>query len=141
MGKYQSLNVLNQNSLKREISGDAVDQVAAMINGSSKNRSQRRRLEKQLGKVANIYSHVQSHVDKSAYKEYQKCVDDDFRRFFAILGIVMKKKYDWKEDENNEQISELFNYINESLIEYKEYNVDEVCDLCDKETGLTLVSE
>lgn len=141
MGKYQSLNVLNQNSLKREISGDAVDQVAAMINNSSKNRAQRRRLEKQLGKVANIYSHVQAHVDRSAFKEFQCAADSNMRRFFSVLGIVLEKEYGWHDEENNEPIADLFDKINTRLDEYQELSTDDVAKICEEVTGITLISE
>ena len=46
MGKYSSLNVLSSNKIENMLSDDAVDQVAAMINNSGANRSQRKRLEK-----------------------------------------------------------------------------------------------
>lgn len=120
---------------------DAVAEVAAMINNSGKNRGQRRRLEKALAKTSVIYQHAQNRVDKSAYKEYQHYLDENFRRFFAVLGVIMKNQYGWEESENKEDISELFTKINSYLVEYQNMSTDEVCKICEETTGLILTSD
>ena len=140
MGNYTNLNVLSSHKNENMLSNYAIDQVAGMINNSDANRSQRKRLEKALGKVSNIYSQAQKRVYKKAYKEYQEAVDENFRRFFAVVGIVMKSKYDWEESEDKEEISELFSQLNAYLEEYRDLSTDEVCKICKETTGLTLKS-
>lgn len=65
--KYQRLNVLSQTN-RDYMSDDCIQQVANMINASGSNRSQRKRLERALNKVENIYSHAQKRVDRTAYR-------------------------------------------------------------------------
>ena len=140
MGKYNNLNVLSSYKIEKMLSNDtdAIDQVAAMINNSGANRSQRKRLERQLGKVSTIYSHAQKRVDKRAYKEYQASVDENFRRFFSVVGIVMKNQYGWEESEDKEEISELFDKLNSYLEEYRDMSTDDVAKICEEVTGLIL---
>ena len=95
-------------------------------------------MKKQLGKVSTIYSHAQKRLDRSAYKEYQEYLDENYRRFFAVLGIVMKNQYNWEESENVEEISGLFDKVNSYLEEYRDLSTDEVAKLCEETTGLVL---
>lgn len=139
MRNIKPLNVLNQN--KDFMSEDAISQVANMINASGANRSQRRRLEKDLGKIENIMAHTQKRVDRSAFVQYQQACDENMRTFFAILGIVMSKNYSWKNEEGDEQIEELFDIINAYLVEYQDSSVDDICKICEEVTGIQLVSE
>lgn len=143
MGKYNNLNVLSSYKVEKMLSSDtdAIDQVAGMINNSGANRSQRKRLEKALSKVSNIYSQAQKRVDRNAYKEYQQAVDENFRRFFSVVGIVMKTQYDWEESEEKEEISELFDKLNSYLEEYRDMSTDDVCKICEETTGLTLQAQ
>lgn len=140
MGKYTNLNVLNNKRIENAFSDNAIDQVALMINNSGANRSQRKQLAKALNKVSNIYSQAQKRVDRSAFKEYQQCLDEDYRRFFAVLGIVMAKKYGWEETEDKEEISSLYDLINSYLEEYQPMSTDDICVICEEVTGLTLQS-
>jgi hypothetical protein len=139
MGNYQSLNVLNQR--KDYMSDDAVMQVANMINSSNANRKQRRSITKSLGKMENILSHTQKHIDKTAFKEYQKACDENMRRFFSILSIVLKREYNFEESDDKEEISEMLCKLNEYLEEYKGYTTDELTDICFEETEIKLVSK
>lgn len=50
MTNYNDLNIFEKANLARDLNMDTVDQVAAMINAKTINRSQRRRLEKSLKK-------------------------------------------------------------------------------------------
>lgn len=139
MGNYQSLNVLNQR--KDYMSNDAVMQVANMINSSHANRKQRRSITKSLGKMENILSHTQKHIDKTAFKEYQKACDENMRRFFSVLSIVLKREYNFEESDDKEEISEMLCKLNEYLEEYKDYTTDELTDICFEETEIKLVSK
>ena len=46
MTNYNDLNIFEKANLAKDLNMDTVDQVAAMINAKTTNRSQRRRLEK-----------------------------------------------------------------------------------------------
>lgn len=138
--KYQNLNVLSQK--KDYMSDDCIQEVANMINShSGTNRAQRKRLERALNKVENIYSQAQKRVDRSAFKSYMQASDENMRTFFAILGIVMVKNYGWKNEDGCEQVEELYDILNSYLDEYQEYTVDEVCKICESVTGVQLISE
>lgn len=142
MGNYANLNVLsNKSRLPKEVSGDAIDQVASMINNSGKNRAQRRRLEKSLGRMQTVLEHSQKYLDRSALKQYEAAVEDNYRHFFAILGIVLKREYGWEQTDDNEQIADIFDKLNEYLVKYKDLTVDEICDICDEETDITLIAQ
>ena len=133
--KYQSLNVLNKSNLLTE---DAVTQVAAMLNNSGANRKQRRKLEKALTKTQSIVEHAQRRVDRSSFKEYQNNLDVMMLRFFSVLGIVLKTKYNFEETEDNEQITEMFETLNSCLEEYRNLSAEEVAKICYDSTGIEL---
>ena len=145
MGKYQSLNILNIKNRKDYMSDDCIQDVANMINASGQNRSQRRRLEKTLGKVETIMEHTQSRVDRSAYSEYQRAVDQNFLHFFAILGLTMLEDYRWEETEDNDhgQITSLFQRVDKKIKKYAEmgYTTEELVGLLDEKTGILLVPD
>lgn len=112
-----------------------------MINNSGKNRAQRRRLEKSLGRMQTVLEHSQKYLDRSALKQYEAAVEDNYRHFFAILGIVLKREYGWEQTDDNEQIADIFDKLNEYLVKYKDLTVDEICDICDEETDITLIAQ
>lgn len=116
---------------------DSVEEVAALINSRGRNRKQRRKLEKALNKTENIVAHAQKKLDRSAYKEYSAAVEKDMCRFFAILGIIGKKNWNWS-DQELEDNYELFNAY---LEEYREYDTDEVAKICEEVTGIILIPE
>jgi hypothetical protein len=136
--EYKKLNVLSQKEVDFT-SPDAIDKVASMLKASKANRSQRRRLEKSLGKMETILAHSQKYVDKSAFKQYQAAADENMRRFFAVLGIVMKNRYNWNEE--NGEISDLFDIINTYLEEYQNVPTDDVARICEEVTDIQLISE
>ena len=125
------------------MSDDAITKVANMINTSGKNRSQRRRLERSLGKVENILAHAQKHVDDSAYEEYQKAVDKNYMHFFACLGLTMMEDYNWKEDETHGQLVSLFKRLDKKIRKYADlgYDTDGLVKLLDEKTGIQLVPD
>ena len=131
-------NVLNSGNTDHQ---DAIDQIASMINSSGYNRGQRRRLEKALGKTNKLSQRVQKKIGQNLYKEYQAATDSNMRRFFSVLGIVMHERYNWQEDEDSEEISDLFDALNNYLVEYKDLTTDEVANICNEKTGLTLVPD
>lgn len=141
MGKYQSLNVLSQKKPSEYMSDDAIQDVANMIAASGANRSQRKRLERALRKTENIQKHVQSHIDDKAFKEYQAASEDHMRRFFSILGIVLKKNYNFEETDDKEDISEMFNLLNAYLVEYQDMSTEEIAKICYEVTGIQLIAE
>lgn len=121
------------------MSDDAITEVANMINSYSVNRGQRRRLEKALNKTKNIYAHAQKRVDNRAYKAYEEAVDENMRRFFAVLGIVLVKNYGWSTADDNDQVWEMYDILNTYLKEYQQYDTDAVAQICEEVTGYTLV--
>lgn len=136
MGNYQRLNVLNQKDI---MSDDAITEVANMINSNSVNRGQKRRLEKALNKTKNIYAHAQKRVDTRAYKAYEEAVDENMRRFFAVLGIVLVKNYGWSCEDGVDQVWEMYDILNTYLTEYQQYDTEAVVSICESVTGYTLV--
>ena len=145
MGKYTSLNVLNKSKLEDELSIDAVQQVAGMINSSGMNRSQRRRLEKSLSKMSTILEYSQNRLDRSAYKEYQKAVDKNFIHFFACLGLTMIDDYKWKESPDNAhgQISSLFDRVSSTIDKYANQgcSTEDILKILEEKTGIELISD
>ncbi|SFU57576.1 hypothetical protein [Butyrivibrio sp. INlla21] len=145
MDKYHSLNVLNLKNRQDYMSDDCIQDVANMINASGQNRSQRRRLEKSLGKVENIMEHTQKHLDRSAYAEYQKAVDQNFIHFFAVLGLTMIEDYGWKETPDNDhgQITSLFQRVDKKIKKYSDmgYTTEDLVNLLDEQTGIVLVAD
>lgn len=143
MTNYNDLNVFEKANLAKDLNMDTVDQVAAMINSKTTNRSQRRRLEKSLKRVNTIYSHVQNRVDRSAYKEYQKAVDENFLHFYSILALTMKEDYHWREDETHDQISSLLERIDNKIKKYAEkgYTTEDLVKLLNETCDIQLISD
>lgn len=144
MGNYQSLRVLSQTKMQNNMmSDDAITEVANMINTSGKNRAQRRKLTRDLGKIENILAHTQEHVDRSSYKEYEERVNKNFTHFFAILALTLKEDYRWKEDDNNDQISSMLERVGKKINKYANmgYETDDLVKLVEDEIGLILIPE
>ena len=143
MTNYNDLNVFEKANIAKDLNMDTVDQVAAMINSKTTNRSQRRRLEKSLKRVNTIYSHVQNRVDRSAYKEYQKAVDENFLHFYSILALTMKEDYHWREDETHDQISSLLERIDNKIKKYAEkgFTTEDLVKLLNETCDIQLISD
>ena len=143
--KYESLNVLSQKKPSEYMSDDCIQDVANMLKSKGGNRSQRRRLEKSLGKVETVLSHVQKRVDNSAYKEYQKAVDKDYVHFFSCLALTMIEDYGWKETEDNEhgQITSLLERVDRKIRKYSDlgYTTEDLTHKLDEITGILLVPD
>ena len=138
--KYQSLNVLSSKKRTDYMSDDAVERVAMMLNSKNVSESERKRLTRALGKVENIRKHTQDKVDESAYKEYQEHLDEMMVRFFSVLGIVLKNKYNFKSTEDNDEISEMFVILNSHLEEYRELSTEDIAKICYETTGIQLIA-
>ena len=145
MGKYQTLNVLNNKPNADFMSEDSITAVANMINAKAVNRSQRKELTKTLGKIENIMAHVQKKVDRTAYDEYQKAVDQNYLNFFSCLGLTFLEKYHWKETEDNDhgQISSLLENVDKTIRKYAEmgYDTEDMVNLLEEKTGIRLVPD
>lgn len=143
MTNYNDLNIFEKANFARDLNMDTVDQVAAMINAKTTNRSQRRRLEKSLKRVNTIYSHVQNRVDRSAYTQYQKAVDENFLHFYSILALTMKEDYHWREDETHDQISSLLEKVDNKINKYAEkgYNTKDLVKLLDETCDIKLIAD
>lgn len=139
MGKYDQLNVL---AIKQQdfMSDDAITKVANMIKATGDNRTQRRRLEKSLGKMQTILEHSQKYVDRSAYKEYQKCLDENYVHFFACLALTMGEDYKWKEDETHNQISSILQRVDKKIKKLAEagYSTTDIIQMVDDKYDITL---
>lgn len=143
MTNYNDLNVFEKANLAKNLNMDTIDQVAAMINSKATNRSQRRRLEKSLKRVNTIYNHVQNRVDRSAYTQYQKAVDENFLHFYSILALTMKEDYHWREDETHDQISSLLERVDNKIKKYAEkgYNTKNLVDLVEENCDIKLIPD
>lgn len=143
--KYESLNVLSQKKPSEYMSDDCIQDVANMLKSKGGNRSQRRRLEKSLGRVETVLSHVQKRVDNSAYKEYQKAVDKDYVHFFSCLALTMIEDYGWNETEDNEhgQITSLLERVDRKIRKYSDlgYTTEDLTHKLDEMTGILLVPD
>ena len=140
MKQYPKMNFINE---KPFMSEDSITQVANMINTCGKNRKQRRRLEKSLGRTETILRYTQKHVDDSAYKEYQRAVDENFIHFYSTLGLLMVEDYKWKEDENHNQVESLFRRLDKKLEYYdsKGLTTKDIVQLLEEKTGICLVKK
>lgn len=142
MRKDIPVNVLS-NDLRND--EDTIDKVAAMINNSGYNRSQRRRLEKALCRTQKLTERAQKQLDHSAYKEYQAAVDKNFVHFFAALGLCMMEHYNWKETPDNDhgQLTSLFERLTKTLQKYHDmgYETEDLVKLLDEKTGILLVPD
>lgn len=143
MENFNDMNVFEKVNLAKSLNLDTVDQVAALINSKTTNRSQRRRLEKSLKRVNTIYNHVQNQVDLSAYKQYQKAVDENFVHFYSVLALTMKEDYHWREDETHDQISSLLERVDNKIKKYaeKKYTTEDLVKLVNEKCDIQLVSE
>ena len=141
MERFDEMNVFDKVNLAKDLNLDSVDKVAAMINTKTKNRGQRRRLEKSLKRIDKIYKHVQDKVDRSAYEQYQKAVDNNFLHFFAILTLTMKEDYMWREDETHDQISSLLERVDKKINKYakKGFNTEDIVNLVDETCDIKLI--
>lgn len=143
MERFDEMNVFDKVNLAKDLNLDSVDKVAAMINTKTKNRGQRRRLEKSLKRIDKIYKHVQDKVDRSAYEQYQKAVDNNFLHFFAILALTMKEDYMWREDETHDQISSLLERVDKKINKYakKGFNTEDIVNLVDETCDIKLIPD
>jgi hypothetical protein len=141
--KYQNLNVLSQK--KDYMSDDCIQEVANMINNCGGNRSQRKRLERALNKVENIYSQAQKRVDRSAFRLYMDELDKNYVHFFACLGLCMIEQYHWNEAAENEhgQISSLIERVDKTIRKYAEmeYTTEDIVKELEDKTGILLVPD
>ena len=142
MGKYQSLNVLNQRRFVDEL--NAVDQVTAMI-GASGNRSSRRRVEKALSKTANITKHANKKATEKANKELANKAELDMVWLYAMTGLTLFNDYHWKEDPSQEhgQLTSFFDRLTKTMNHYNEmgYSVEDCAREFEELTGICLVPE
>ena len=143
MERFDEMNVFDKVNLAKDLNLDSVDKVAAMINTKTKNRGQRRRLEKSLKRIDKIYKHVQDKVYRSSYEQYQKAVDNNFLHFFAILALTMKEDYMWREDETHDQISSLLERVDKKINKYakKGFNTEDIVNLVDETCDIKLIPD
>ena len=139
----QPLNMLDNKFRQYAMESDTIDDVANMINSSGANRAQRRRLEKALAKTNKLTKKAEEKIHKGIYNKYKQLTDQDFVHFNAILGLVMCNEYGWVEEEDNEQITELFERIQDYMRKYNEEGKstkDAVMEL-ENLTGIQLISD
>lgn len=131
------------NVFNKRNSEETIEHVASIINYLGQNRSQRRRLEKALGRSKKLSEKAQDKISKKAYSEYQSLIDKDFIHFFAILSLVMGEDYKWKEDDTHDQISSLLERVGKKLDKYSNagYTTDDLVKLVEDNYGLVLVPD
>ena len=125
------------------MNSDTIDDVANMINSSGASRAQRRRLEKALAKTTKLTKKAEEKIHKGIYEEYKQITDQDFVHFNAVLGLVMAKEYGWVEEDGNEQITELFEKIQEYMRRFNEEGMGTSAAVKELEgiTGIQLISD
>ena len=85
----------------------------------------------------------QNRVDRSAYTQYQKAVDENFLHFYSILALTMKEDYHWREDETHDQISSLLERIDNKIKKYAEkgYTTEDLVKLLNETCDIQLISD
>jgi hypothetical protein len=141
--KFTGYNVLNNNFRQYAMESDTIDTVMNMINTSGKNRAQRKRLEKALAKTTKLTQRAEEKIHKKIYTKYKQITDQDFVHFNAIIGLVMANEYGWVEEDDNEQITDLFNKIQDYMRKYNEEDMGTAQAVRDLEdiTGICLISD
>jgi len=143
--EYTRLNVLNQRSFLDDLNNkDSVAQVASMINASSKNRSQRRKLEKTLNKVEKIQAKCAQYAKDKADKELEIRADESFMYVFACVGLTLNEDYHWTEDPDQDhgQLTSFFERVTKKMEKYtsQDMGTQDLIDLLDERTGIQLIA-
>ena len=135
---------------------DVLDVVTATINSKSRNRAERRKNMKALGKMENrerYFADKQLKTSNNLRKEYQKELDsrvasckeqltdglvDNWKKSIAVVALVLKRKYNW----SNGRIWALVEKIDTMHIEMLESgewdNIEEILDEeCDIQLEVT----
>lgn len=130
--------MLNLKTRNDYMTDDAVADVANLISASGCNRSQRRKIARDLGKVENIMSHTQKRLDRSMLNEYQMRLDNSLVHFYCGLAITLMDRYNWKEDETHDQISSIIESVNKTLEKYYNmgYTTEDMAELVEERTGI-----
>ena len=143
MGKYQTLNVLNQRSFLDDFKEvDAVSEVTAMVNGSG-NRSTRRRVERALNKTQNISKYAHAKATERANKQLVAKAEEDLVWLYSMAGMTLLKHYGWTNEGEEGQIETFFDNMTSIMNEYNDlgFTVDDVAKEFEEMTGIQLVAE
>ena len=148
MGKYQSLNVLNQQPRFELSQDEVVNKINAMVNASG-NRSQRRKIAKSLHKTTTIAEYANKRANQRAEEKIDKQVEiraeQDFMYIFGIIGLVMYNDYHWKESEDNDhgQITSLYERLTKKMSSYAASGktTEDILNELEELTGISLVAE
>lgn len=143
MGKYQTLNVLNQRSFLDDLSNiDAVNEVTCMVS-SAGNRSTRRKITKALNKTQNITKHADMRATERANKQLANKAEEDLVWLYAMTGLTLFKKYRWTNDGEHGQIESFFEKMTSLMNQYNDagYTIQDVADELEELTGIQLVAE
>lgn len=143
MGKYQTLNVLNQRSFLDDLQDrDAVNEVTAMINASG-NRSTRRRVEKALNKTQNITKHADKKATERANRQLANKAEEDMVWLYSMVGLTLYKKYFWKNEGEHGQIEAFFDKMTSLMNQYNDmgYTVYDCAKELEELTGIQVVAE
>lgn len=135
---------------------DPAKVVQALVNADGKNRSERRKIIKSLGKYHNrekYYSKQLQAENVAIRKEYQQELDkrineardnvhdgliDNWKRSTALVGLVLKRKYNW----SNGRIGSLIEKANELHVEMvRSGEWEHILELLDEECDITLECE
>ena len=125
--------------------------VGARINESARNRQERRKIMKALGKVQNrekFFNKKELQTTKQLRKEYQKELDarvedckeqvtdgliDNWKKSTALAAIVLKRKYNWNAG-RVQMFIEKMNDLHVEMLESGEWDnvlqiLDDECDI------------
>lgn len=132
---------------------DTANIVQSLVNDRGKNRSERRKIMKSLGKYQNrdMYFNKQIQKETDTLREkYQKELDsrlddaqeavldglaDNWKKSTALAALVLKRKYNWSNGRVG-QFIEKANDLHVELIESGEW--ESVLELLDKECDILL---
>jgi len=148
-GKYSTLDL----SVFDMQGQSASDIVNSMVNANSKNRSDRRKILKALGKYKNreqAFAKKQAEDTKTMRIAYQKELDsriddceeqvaqglsENWLKLTALMGLTLKRKYNW----SNGRISAFIEKSNEMHLDMlKSGEWDNILKLLDEECDVQL---
>lgn len=142
MNKYLSIDL---SKLEAE-SNDVSNYIAAQVNANGKNRSDRRRIIKALGKVQNrnqAFEKRQAEESEQMRIKYQQQLDsrigdcqtqveegleDNWLKMMSLFALTMKRKYKWNDSRIGSLLEKANDLHNELLASGEWENILEIVD-------------
>lgn len=142
MNKYLSIDL---SKLEAE-SNDVSNYIAAQVNANGKNRSDRRRIIKALGKVQNrnqafekrraeeseqmrikYQQQLDSRID-DCQTQVEEGIEDNWLKMMSLFALTMKRKYKWNDSRIGSLLGKANDLHNELLASGEWKNILEIVD-------------